>query len=236
MAVVQLLVQGGKASAAELGRSLGPLGINISEVMAEINKQTKAFEGVQIPVKVITEDKTFKIEVGKPAVSELLKIEAKIEKGSPNPLYEKIANLKIEQIIKIALNSKATGNITSRVKQVLGVSNSMGILVEGKSGKELAKEIDKGAFKEKILAKKTELTEEELKELEEQKRALLSEVEKRKLQLTSLAKQIIESMAGQPRAAIKAKLLEAKIPSSLINELLPAEAIASPSSGAESKK
>jgi hypothetical protein len=67
-----------------------------------------------------------------------------------------------------------------------------------------------------------------LKELEEKKLKLAADIEKRKASLTATAKQIIESMAGQPRGAIKAKLVEAKIPTVLIEELLPVEAAAAP--------
>src|SRR3990167_5702036 len=102
---VDALVEGGKASAAPpLGPALGPLGVNIGQVIAKINEKTKSFSGMQVPVKVRVDKqtKTFDIEVGTPPASSLIKKEAKIEKGSGNPLADKVADLRIENIIKIA--------------------------------------------------------------------------------------------------------------------------------------
>ncbi|HLC99052.1 MAG TPA: 50S ribosomal protein L11, partial [Candidatus Nanoarchaeia archaeon] len=102
---VEALVNGGQATAAPpLGPALGPLGVNIGQVISDINKKTADFKGMQVPVKIIvdTDTKKFDITIGTPPASALIKKEAKIEKGSGNPLADKIADLKIEQIIKIA--------------------------------------------------------------------------------------------------------------------------------------
>ncbi len=57
--VVEVLVEGGKASPPgppPLGPAIGPLGLNVKQVVDEINKATKEFEGMQVPVKIIVED------------------------------------------------------------------------------------------------------------------------------------------------------------------------------------
>ncbi len=102
---VESLVEGGKASAAPpLGPALGPLGVNIGEVVKVINEKTAGFKGMQVPIKVIvdTDTKEFEITVGTPPASALIKKEANIEKGSGNPKADKVADLLIEQIIKIS--------------------------------------------------------------------------------------------------------------------------------------
>ena len=229
---VEALVEGGKASAAPpLGPSLGPLGVNIGQVIAEINRKTADFKGMQVPIKIIadTADKSFVITVGTPPVSALVKKEAGLEKGSSNPLADKVADLKIEQIIKIAkmkTDALLGKDMFAKVKEVIGTCNSMGVMVEGKSGIEAIADINKGSFKEEIISGKTELSAEELKQQEEERKRLQAEMEKRKTELTTVAKQIIESMAGKARGMIKAKLVEAKIPISLIDELLPVEGAA----------
>ncbi|VVB81701.1 50S ribosomal protein L11 [uncultured archaeon] len=226
---VDAMVEGGKASAAPpLGPALGPLGVNIGQIISEINKKTADFKGVQVPVKIVVdEQKNVSISVGTPPASALIKQEAHIEKGSGNPETELIADVKIEQIIKIA--KMKTDNLSgkdmfARVKEIAGTCNSMGVMIEGKRAVETIADINKGMFTEEIRAEKTELSAAELKELEEKKLKLAADIEKRKAALTAAAKQIIESMAGQPRGAIKAKLVEAKIPTVLIDELLPVEA------------
>jgi large subunit ribosomal protein L11 len=229
---VEVMVEGGKATAAPpLGPALGPMGVNIGEVVAKINEKTKAFAGMKVPVKVIIDKDTkeFDINVGTPPTSQLLKKEAGIEKGSGNPLEDKVADVLIEQIIKIA-KMKETNllgkTLKEKVKEITGTCNSMGILVEGKPAVESIKDINEGKFDEEIKTEKTELTAEEKAKLEEEKKKLAEEMEKRRAEFEAKAKEIISSMAGQERGKIKAKLKEAKIPDAMIKELLPIEGVA----------
>jgi len=231
---VESLVEGGKATAAPpLGPALGPKGVNIGQVVAEINKKTASFKGMQVPVKVIidTDDKSFEIEVGTPPASGLIKKEAGIEKGSGNPKDEKVADILIEQIIKIA-KMKESGllgkTLKERVKEIIGTCNSMGVLVEGVPAVDAIKLVNEGKFDKEIKEEKTELTAEEMKKLEEEKKKLAAEIEKRRGEFEKLAKEIIASMEGKPKGEIRGKLKEAKIPAAIIDELMPAEGAATP--------
>ncbi|HLC97711.1 MAG TPA: 50S ribosomal protein L11, partial [Candidatus Nanoarchaeia archaeon] len=88
---VEIMVEGGKATAAPpLGPALGPTGVNIGQVVMEINKKTADLKGMQVPVKVTvnTETKEFSIVIGTPPAAALIKKEAGIEKGASNPLTE----------------------------------------------------------------------------------------------------------------------------------------------------
>ena len=236
--IIEALIEGGKASAAPpLGPALGPMGVNIGQVIAEINKKTEAFKGMQVPVKVIVdkESKSFEISVGTPPASGLIKKEANIEKGSGNPLADKVADLRIEQIIKISKMKE--GNLlgkdpVSRVKEIVGTCHSMGVLVEGMPARDCLRAIEKGQFIDKIKAGKTELTSEELKALESERKRLAEEAEKRKVELENKAKAIIAALAGKTRGEIKAKLVEAKIPTLMIETLLPVEAPSAAGAGA----
>ena len=239
--VVECMVEGGKATAAPpLGPALGPLGLNIGQVIVEINKKTGDFKGMQVPVKIIVQtDKSFEITVGTPPTSGLIKKEAGIEKGSGNPLMDKVADVRIEQVIKVAKMKRDAlmgKDMFAKVKEVIGSCNSMGVMVEGKQASETIQDINNGMFKEKILQERTELSAAELKILEEEKKRLAAELEKRRAEFTALAKQIIESMAGQVRGAIKTKLVEAKVPTSLIEELLPVEAAGAAGDKKDGKK
>ena len=81
---VEALVDAGKASAGPpLGPSLGPSGVNVKQVIDQINSQTKDMEGMQVPVKVkVEDDKSFTIEVGTPPASSLIKQILNLKKGS----------------------------------------------------------------------------------------------------------------------------------------------------------
>ncbi len=244
---VESLVPGGKATAAPpLGPALGPLGVNIGQVVADINKKTAVFNGMQVPVKVIVDmdTKKFEITIGTPPASALILKEAGIEKGSGNPKTDKVADIFIEQIIKIAKmkESNLLGNdLKAKAKEIIGTCNSMGILVEGKPGVEAIREVNEGKFDKEIREEKTELTAEEKAQLEEEKKKLAAEIEKRRAEFEKTAKDIIAAMAGKERGEIKAKLVEVGIPDKMIKELLPAEGeaaaagAAKPAAGAEAK-
>lgn len=238
---IEALIEGGKATAAPpLGPALGPLGVNIGQVVADINKKTEAFKGMQVPVTVTVEDdKSYDIKVGTPPASALIKKEAGVEKGSSNPKTDKIADLKIEQIIKVAKmkESDLSGkDLKSKVREVIGTCNSMGILVEGKPAIETLKDIAQGAFAEKIASGKTELSAEELAKLQEEKKKLAEELEKRRTEFTAKAKEIVAANSSATRNALKVKMTEAGIPSTIQEEVLPAEEAASKDKEGEAKK
>src|SRR3989338_5868218 len=109
----------------------------------------------------------------------------------------------------------------------------MGVLVEGHQARAVIAAVNAGSFKLEIESEKTELSAEELREIEAQKKKLQEEITKRRAEFEATAKKIIESMAGSPRGAIKAKLLEAKVPAVLIEELLPVETAATGTAGAK---
>ena len=143
------MVPGGKATPGPpLGPAIGPLGLNVKQVVDAINKATKDFDGLPVPVKIIVkEDRTFEIEVGVPPVSALVKKELGLEKGAHKPKHETVGNLTLEQVINIAKIKKKqmlSYSLKSAVKEVLGTCVSMGITVEGKHPKEVIKEINEG--------------------------------------------------------------------------------------------
>jgi large subunit ribosomal protein L11 len=153
---VEALVDGGKASAGPpLGPALGPLGVNIMQVINTINDKTKQFQGMKVPVKVIVDPKTkaFQIEVGTPPAASLIMNELGVEKGSGSAGTHKIGSITIEQAIKIA-NMKTGGllgkDLKRRTKEIIGTCVSLGVNVEGKSPQEIQKLIDQGEFDAKF--------------------------------------------------------------------------------------
>lgn len=223
---VEALIEGGKATAAPpLGPALGPLKVNIGQVVSAINEKTKSFKGMQVPVKVIVDSDTkeFEITVGTPPAAALVKKEAGVEKGSGNPLADKVADLKIEQIIKIAKMKEDAligKNLKSKVREIVGTCQSMGVLVEGVPAPDALKAIKEGLYDEQIRTEKTELTEDELKELAAEKEKLQAELEKRRKALETKAKELITENKNKEPSKIKAALVEAKIPLSIIEKTM----------------
>jgi len=153
---IEALVDGGKASAGPpLGPALGPLGVNIMEVINTINEKTKQFDGMKVPVKVIVDPKTkkFEITVGTPPATSLILTELGLEKGSGSAATHKIGDLTVDQAVKIAkmkYDNLLGSALKQKTKEIIGTCVSMGITVEGKKPQEIQKAIDDGEFDAKF--------------------------------------------------------------------------------------
>ena len=155
--VVEALVPGGKANPGPpLGPALGPLGVNIKEVVDAINEKTKDYNGMQVPVKVIVDDKkNVEIEVGTPPTSALIKQEVGIEKGSGEPNLNTVGNITIPQLAKVARMKKdglLSYSLKAAVKEVIGTCVPLGVTAEGMKPQECQKAIDEGKFDDALAA------------------------------------------------------------------------------------
>ena len=157
--VIEVLVPGGKASPGPpIGPALGPLGINIKAVVDDINAKTASYNGMQVPVKVIVDDKkNVTLEIGIPPASALILIEAGLEKGSSGEAgLEKgssgertVGNISVAQAIKIAKmkrQSSLSYELKNTVKEILGTCLSMGVTVDEKPARDVQKAIDAGEY------------------------------------------------------------------------------------------
>jgi len=127
--------------------------VNVPAIVSKINELTSDFSGVKVPVKVIVDidTKEFEVEVGTPPTVALIVKELGVEKGSGNPKEEKIGNLTLEQVKKIArikLGQSYAKTLKSAALEVLGTCVSMGVTVEGKDPKEVQKEMREGVHDE----------------------------------------------------------------------------------------
>jgi len=150
---LEVLVDGGKATPGPpLGPALGPMGVNVIQVVNAINEKTKAFTGMKVPVTLLVDAKTkeFEIKVGTPPVSALILKEINLEKGSGSPKATKVGNLTVEQVQKIAEMKKDSmlgKDKKARFKEVVGTCVSMGVTVDGKDPKQVMKDIEQGGYR-----------------------------------------------------------------------------------------
>lgn len=153
---VEVLVDGGKASAGPpLGPALGPLGVNVMNVVKMINEKTAAFAGMKVPVKVIVDPKTksFDVTVGTPPTSALLFGEIGIEKGSGRPRTDKIGNVSLDQVIKITRmkqDSLSGATLKARVLEVAGTAQSCGVTIEGMDARAFIGAVRAGQFDSQV--------------------------------------------------------------------------------------
>ncbi|HLD85302.1 MAG TPA: 50S ribosomal protein L11 [archaeon] len=150
MEKIEVMVKGGHATPAPpIGPALSPAGLNVVQVVATINEKTKAFEGMDVPVKILYDKKTkkFEIEVGKPPVTALFKKELKKEKLSTvgeDKIRTTAGSLPLSKIVEIARVSSAVGGLKEKTKQLVGTCQSSGILIDDKPPKDVMKEITEG--------------------------------------------------------------------------------------------
>ncbi len=166
---VKIMIDGGnmKPSPA-ISQKIGPLGLNLGKIMQDVNKSTKEFSGMKVPIvlNIDTKTKDVKVEVLSPPASGMIKKEFGLEKGSGQPHKVKVANAAIEQLIKVAKSKQALEkDLKATVKTMVGICRSLGILVESKEPGIVTKEIDEGVYDKEIKAESTEPSPEKIKEL-----------------------------------------------------------------------
>ena len=93
-AVIKLQCPAGKATPAPpIGPALGPHGVSAPQFVQQFNDRTKSMEpGLVIPVVItVYADRSFTFITKQPPATDLIKKAAGIEKGSDNPLKNKVA-------------------------------------------------------------------------------------------------------------------------------------------------
>jgi large subunit ribosomal protein L11 len=150
--IVNALVTGGEASAGPpLGPALGPLGINILQVVNTINEKTKDFPGMKVPVKVEVDSDTkkFTVEVGIPPTAALIFKESGINKGSGTAGTNFVGNISMDSVVKIAkmkVDVSYAQDVKSTAKEIIGSCLSLGIKVEDKVAKDVYADVTAGKY------------------------------------------------------------------------------------------
>lgn len=129
---LKLQIPAGKANPSPpVGPALGQRGVNIMEFCKAFNEKTKDMGNFNIPVIItVYQDKSFTFITKKPPVTDLIKKAMNVQKGSDNPLKNKIGSLtsaQLEEIAKIKMEDLNTKDIDSAKKIVAGSARSMGI-------------------------------------------------------------------------------------------------------------
>ncbi|MHA1602092.1 MAG: 50S ribosomal protein L11 [Promethearchaeota archaeon] len=149
---VSALVEGGRASGGPpIGPSVGPTGVPIKSVVDTINEKTRDFKGLKVPVTILinTEDKSFEIKVSTPMASALILKELGIAKGSGEPITNFVGDLTFEQVLKVARMKRDSLNaleLKGCAKTIVGTAYSCGVTIDGKTAKEILREIDEGKY------------------------------------------------------------------------------------------
>lgn len=130
----KLQIPAGKANPSPpVGPALGQRGVNIMEFCKAFNEKTKDMMGYNIPVVItVYSDRSFTFITKKPPVTDLIKKEIGLQKGSDNPLKNKVGKITKEQIMNIVKTKMDDLNAHSEdaaAKIIEGSCRSMGVEV-----------------------------------------------------------------------------------------------------------
>jgi large subunit ribosomal protein L11 len=133
-AMVKLQLPAGKAvPGQQLGTALGPHGVNMSQFVKEFNDRTASLGDTVIPAEVtIYEDRTYTFILKTPPAPVLILKAAGIEKGSSNPLQNKVGKITKAQLRAIAeqkLPDLNANTVEAAERIVAGTARSMGVEV-----------------------------------------------------------------------------------------------------------
>jgi large subunit ribosomal protein L11 len=133
--MVKILLPAGKATPSQqTGTALGPHGINIGQFLKEFNEKTASMGDTSVPAEItIYEDRSYTFILKTPPASVLIKKAAGLEKGSGNPLMNKVGKISKEQLRQIAetkLPDLNASEIEAAEKIVAGTARSMGVEVK----------------------------------------------------------------------------------------------------------
>ena len=155
MKFITMKVVGGEPpSNAVLSAKLAPFGCNPKKAGETISKGTQEYTNIRIYVKLSIQSREIKnVEVMPTCCAYIIKAlkepkrKRKKEKGA---VFKHTGNLSFEQIKKIAENMRPKSlarEMKGTVKEVLGSCVAVGITVDGKSPKDVQKDIDAGKYK-----------------------------------------------------------------------------------------
>lgn len=125
------LPAGGATPAPPVGPALGQHGVNIMQFVKAYNEQTAAQAGTVIPVEItVYQDRSFTFITKTPPAAALLKKAAGIDKGSGNPLKDKVGKVdrtKLRELAELKLPDLNANDVEGAMQILAGTARSMGI-------------------------------------------------------------------------------------------------------------
>ena len=128
------LPAGAATPAPPVGPALGQHGVNIMQFVKAYNEMTAAQSGTIIPVEItVYQDRSFTFITKTPPAAALLKKAAGLDKGSGNPLKQKVGTVSEAQLRELAtlkLPDLNANDIEGAMKILSGTARSMGIEIK----------------------------------------------------------------------------------------------------------
>ena len=123
----------GDAAIVDIGKALGPTGINTRAFKAEYDAATAAQRGEVVPVVVtVHEDRTFSLRYKTPPTAFLIRQALGLAAGAARPGAGTVGTLSPAQLRAIAerkLPDLNTTDLAAAMRQIAGTARSMGVAV-----------------------------------------------------------------------------------------------------------
>jgi large subunit ribosomal protein L11 len=120
---LKIELEAGTAGPAELGKMLGPYGLNLREIMLRYNEATAGQRGDRVPVEItVFEDRSYQLRILTPPTSFLLRRAA----GPAGAVTE----AQVREIAERKLPELNTLDVDAAMRTVAGTARSMGIRVK----------------------------------------------------------------------------------------------------------
>ena len=131
--IVKIQITAGQIETPKIGQALGPHGLNLQQVIQQINEATKDKQGFKLPCDIIVyEDRSFTFKLHQPPASALIKKAIGVEKGSGTPNKQTVGTITKAQLKEVAekkMSDLNTKDVESAMKIVEGTAKSLGIKV-----------------------------------------------------------------------------------------------------------
>ncbi|HEX9504321.1 MAG TPA: 50S ribosomal protein L11 [Patescibacteria group bacterium] len=133
--IVKIVLPAGRAAPSQqTGTALGPHGINIGLFIKDFNERSAPLGDIVVPAEItIFEDRSFTFILKTPPASILIRKAAGIEKGSGNPLKNKVGTITKAQLRSIAeqkMPDLNANSVEAAEKIVAGTARSMGVEIK----------------------------------------------------------------------------------------------------------
>ncbi|WP_084965205.1 50S ribosomal protein L11 [Thermoactinospora rubra] len=130
---VTLELEAGNAAMVDIGKMLGPTGVNTRQLKLDYDEATAPQRGEIVPVVVtVFEDRSYALRYKTPPTAHLIRKAVGLEKGAGRPGSQTVAKLSREQLREIAerkLPDLNTDDVEAAMRQIAGTARSMGVLV-----------------------------------------------------------------------------------------------------------
>jgi len=131
--VLTLELDAGNAAMVDIGKMLGPTGVNTRQLKTEYDAATAGLRGDTVPVVVtVYEDRSYALRYKTPPTAYLIRKALGLSSGAARPGAQVVAKMSRAQLREIAerkLPDLNTDDVDAAMRQVAGTARSMGVLV-----------------------------------------------------------------------------------------------------------